>query len=377
MTRVGWLLVAIMLWLPAAPASAHKPSDAYLSLRLDGDTIDGQWDIALRDLEHAIGLDADGDGSITWRELAGRESAVAAYTLSRLTITAERTPCPLAQNALLVDEHTDGAYAVLRFAAACPAGASGIAVDYRLFADLDPLHRGLLRVEDGGVTRTAVLGPDAPGFAFARSAPADLLGQSLAYVQDGVRHILLGYDHVLFLLTLLLPAVVRRVQGRWQAVSGFRPAAVEVAKVVTAFTVAHSITLILATLQLVALPSRLVESAIAATIVLSALNNLHPVVTRRMWLVAFGFGLVHGLGYASALVALGLPPQAFLLSLLAFNLGIEVGQLAIVALFLPVAYVYRTAPLYPRVALQAGSLAIVALGGVWFMSRAFALGLAG
>lgn len=377
MTRLAALLLAILLWLPAAPASAHKPSDAYLTLRLDGGSIDGQWDIALRDLEHAIGLDADGDGAITWRELAAREAAVAAYALSRLSITAERAPCPLSHAALLVDDHTDGAYAVLRFVAACPADASGIAVDYHLFADLDPLHRGLLRVDDAGVTRTAVLGPDAPSFAFARGTPPSLLGQSWAYVQDGIRHILLGYDHVLFLLTLLLPAVVRREHGRWQAVSGFKPAAIEVAKVVTAFTVAHSITLVLAMLQLIALPSRLVESAIAATIVLAALNNLHPVVTRRIWLAAFGFGLVHGLGFAGALEALGLPRQAFLLSLLSFNLGIELGQLTIVALFLPIAYLCRTTPLYPRVVLQAGSLAIVALGSLWLKDRALALGLTG
>jgi len=196
-------------------------------------------------------------------------------------------------------------------------------------------------------------------------------------VQDGFRHILLGYDHVLFLLTLLLPAVVLRADGGWRPVGAFAPAALDVAKIVTAFTLAHSLTLALATLHLVDLPSRLVESAIAATIVLAALNNLHPVVTRRMWLLAFGFGLVHGLGFAGALAALGLPRQAFLWSLLAFNLGIELGQLAIVVLFLPVAYVYRTAPLYPPLVLRAGSCAIMGLGGFWLVSRVLPAALSG
>ena len=377
MTRRAILLLALLLWLPAGPAAAHKPSDAYLTLRLDGTTVEGQWDIALRDLEHAIGLDADGDGAITWRELAGRESAVAAYAVARLTVTEAGASCLLAPRRLLVDEHTDGTYAVLQFTADCPAGAAAFAVDYRLFADLDPLHRGLLRVEDRGLTRTAVLGPEAPGFTFARGTRPSLSGQAWAYVQDGFRHILLGYDHVLFLLTLLLPAVVLRADGGWRPVGAFAPAALDVAKIVTAFTLAHSLTLALATLHLVDLPSRLVESAIAATIVLAALNNLHPVVTRRMWLLAFGFGLVHGLGFAGALAALGLPRQAFLWSLLAFNLGIELGQLAIVVLFLPVAYVYRTAPLYPPLVLRAGSCAIIGLGGFWLVSRVLPAGLPG
>ena len=306
--HLGRLLLAV-LWLAATPALAHKPSDAYLTLRFDGGTLAGQWDVALRDLEHAIGLDADGDGAVTWGELADRERALRSLCPEPLDDHRRTRPLPAVAGGAAGRRAHRRCYAVLWFAAACPAGASGVAINYRLFADLDPLHRGLLRVEDGDVTRTAVLGPDAPNVAFARSAPADLLGQALVYVQDGVGHIFLGYDHVLFLLTLLLPAVVRRELGSWQPVSGFGTTAVEAAKVVTAFTVAHSITLLLATLGLVDLSSQLVESAIAATIVLAALNNLYPVVTRRMWLVAFAFGLVHRLGFASALAALGLPPR--------------------------------------------------------------------
>ena len=111
--------------------------------------------------------------------------------------------------------------------------------------------------------------------------------------------------------------------------------------VVTAFTLAHSITLTLAALRLVELPSRLVESAIAASVVLAAVNNLVPVVERRRWMVAFAFGLIHGFGFASVLAELGLPQETLVLSLLGFNLGVELGQLAIVAVFLPTAYALR------------------------------------
>ena len=112
-------------------------------------------------------------------------------------------------------------------------------------------------------------------------------------------------------------------------------------KVVTAFTVAHSITLSLAALGVISLPSRLVESAIAASVVLAALNNVCPVVYGGRWIIAFCFGLIHGFGFASVLTDLGLPQDSLLLALVAFNLGVELGQLAIVAVFLPIAYALR------------------------------------
>ncbi|MEO8386662.1 MAG: HupE/UreJ family protein, partial [Betaproteobacteria bacterium] len=149
----------------------------------------------------------------------------------------------------------------------------------------------------------------------------------------------------------------------------------EVLWVVTAFTVAHSITLTLAALQIVELPSRLVESAIAASVVLAAANNLWPVVERRRWLVAFSFGLIHGFGFASVLTELGLPKDALVLSLLGFNLGVETGQLAIVAGFLPVAFLLRNTPLYRKGVFILGSVFTMLVALVWLVERAFNLKL--
>ena len=137
---------------------------------------------------------------------------------------------------------------------------------------------------------------------------------------------------------------------------------------VTAFTLAHSITLSIAALGLVSLPARLVESVIAASVVMAALNNLYPLVTRRLWMVAFGFGLVHGFGFASVLAGLGLPQDALLLALLGFNLGVEAGQLAIALAIMPIAFWLRQSWLYERVALQLGSLVIGALASLWLSS---------
>jgi hypothetical protein len=141
-------------------------------------------------------------------------------------------------------------------------------------------------------------------------------------------------------------------------------------KVVTAFTVAHSITLGLAAFGIIRLPTRLTESVIAASIIVAALNNLFPVVTQRRGRIAFFFGLLHGFGFASVLADMGLPEGARLLSLLAFNLGIECGQLAVVVLTMPVVYAMRRATAYQRLVLPVGSAAVAVLASVWLIQRA-------
>ena len=354
--------------LAAAPALAHKPSDSYLALRIDGPRIEGQWDIALRDLDFAVGLDANADGEITWGELRARHADIAAYALSRLALRSGTAPCPARATGHLVDNHSDGAYAVLRFVGECPEAVSSLEIDYALLFDVDPQHRGLLRLADQAATRTAIFSPERSRQRF-ELAETSRLRQFLDYANEGIWHIWIGFDHILFLLSLLLPAVLVRRNGRWEAVDAFGPAFWDVFKIVTAFTVAHSITLSLATLGVVSLPSRLVESAIAASVVAAALNNIWPVVRGRRWVVAFLFGLVHGFGFASVLLDLGLPQGALVLALVGFNLGVEIGQLALVAAFLPFAFLFRETTFYRRALVVGGSAAIVVIAALWMVER--------
>jgi HupE / UreJ protein len=247
-----------------------------------------------------------------------------------------------------------------------------VALNYTLFADLDPQHRGLLNLVARGASRSAVLGPQQSMQAF-ELGEINRWRQVADYVREGVWHIWIGLDHILFLLSLLLPSVLVWQAGKrkWQAVNGFREAFVDVLKVVTAFTLAHSITLSLAALGIVELPSRLVESVIAASIIVAALNNIWPRVIGRLWMVAFGFGLVHGFGFASVLADLGLPRDALVLALIGFNVGVELGQLAIVAVFLPLAYALRRSAFYRKAVMVGGSVVIVLLAAVWLVERAF------
>jgi hypothetical protein len=364
-----------MLMLLSLAAFAHKPSDSYLSLTPRNGGWTARWDIALRDLEYAIGLDGNGDGAITWGELRVRESAVVHYALEHLALRAGEATCVARPNAMRVVQHSDGAYAVLDFALDCPAvGAQTL--DYRLFFALDPSHRGLLRVDAPTGTETSVLSPEQPQHLL-NAAPASGWQQFASYWKEGVWHIWIGFDHILFLLALLLPAVLWWENGRWRPAMALRTVLLETAGIVTAFTLVHSLTLTLAVLGVVDLPSRLVETVVALTIVLAALNNLFPLVTTRRWSLAFGLGLIHGFGFASALRDLGLPSNALALALAlaGFNLGVETGQLAIVAAVLPLAFALRQTWLYRRLALPVGSAAVALLALVWCLERGLNINL--
>lgn len=368
------LLLVPLLLLASAASEAHKPSDSYLTLTLPESVsvLQGRWDIALRDLDYALGLDVNQDGVITWGELKARQSAVINYALARLTVEAiakgNRDPCSLKFAQLLVDEHVDGHYAVLRFTADCGRRPAQLVVHYGLLFDVDPTHRGLVEINANGMHQAAVLPMDAATMTVDLTA-VDRWQQFRSFVSEGIWHIWKGFDHILFLLTLLFPAVVLNRGDGWQPRASLRAAVLDVVRVVTAFTLAHSLTLSLAVLGFVQLPSRFVESAIAVTVLLGALNNLWPVVRERRWIVAFVFGLIHGFGFASVLSDLGLREFNLALALVGFNSGVEVGQIAIVLFVLPVAYLVRGTTMYRRAFMPGGAVAIGAVAAYWLVAR--------
>jgi hypothetical protein len=429
----AWLLVLGLGLVGSMPlaAWAHAPSNATLRLEAEGDTVLQRWDIALRDLDRVLPLDADNDGRITWGELQRAWPEVVAQADRGLRLAlpagggaAGEAACragPMA--APRIDDHADGTFVVLERRWSCPAdpGSTGLVVDYRLFAESDASHRGLLRWAPGTAKSDAVAGTrtDAAGAAVATAVvvpaakPTVLPGRAdtsaasgasaaglpsgftgfFGFVGEGVRHILIGTDHVLFLLALMLPAVVR-VSPR-DAAGAMHPgqpalhatqALWQVAKVVTAFTVAHSLTLAMAVLGHANPPARIVESLIAASVVLVAIGNLRRVLPATgagtgvlaptpPWQIAFVFGLIHGFGFAGALRELGLDEEGLARSLLGFNLGVELGQLGIVALVMPLAWWVRDTRFYRGVVLAGGSAVIAAVATVWFVERAFDLAL--
>jgi hypothetical protein len=373
------MLVTLLALLLISQAFAHKSSDSYLNLTVDQDTITGRWDVALRDLDFAIGLDQNDNGQITWGELLAQQSKVEAYVLGKLKLGQAGSNCNTTLRQYQVNTHSDGGYSSLAFEAKCPAFITNLEVEYQLLFDLDPTHRGLLNLSNNGSSQTAIFSGEratqrfeltaaAPTLAIA--APVSWQSSFITFIREGILHIWAGLDHILFLLALLLPSVLERRNGRWLPVNNLRITLLSIVKIVTAFTIAHSITLTLASLQLITLPSRLIESVIAASVVLAALNNIVPVVNeRRRWLVAFGFGLIHGFGFANVLADLGLPATALVSSLLAFNIGVELGQLAIVAAFVPLAFALRNTVFYRRFTLALGSVLVALIAATWMAER--------
>ena len=354
-------LAAIALcvtWGAAAPAWAHKPSDAHLRLAVDGDAIAGRLDVAVRDLDAALELDADGNGEITWRELSDGAPRIADYVTRRLTLGADGVPCALRLGAPALTELSDGAYWAMPVAATCTHAPRALDVGYALLFDLDSMHRGLLHVEG----QTAILRDPRPVRIALEGATS-----VASFIKEGVWHIWMGIDHILFLTCLILPAVFQRRTQRWVAADSLRDVCKEVFEIVTAFTLAHSITLVISAVGLVALPSRLIETAIALSVVAAALNNLLRTIDAR-WAVAFALGLLHGFGFSSVLIDLGLPSHELIGALLGFNLGVELGQAAIVVALLPALYWIRRTVAYQAL-LWAGSAGVALVATLWSYQR--------
>jgi hypothetical protein len=334
-----------------------------------GARFDGALELAVRDAEIAVGLDSNRDGKVTWGEVRVAQASFTLYLRQHLQLSGPQGPCALQFGAVQINERVDGNYLWQPFTAICPAVLHQLTIDYRLLGEEDPSHRGLLTLSAQGLVQTAVLGGARSVQQFDLNHPS--VGYAfIEYLQVGIWHIWSGIDHLLFLLSLLLPAVLVRRGHRWRAVPQAVPALLNILKVVTAFTLAHSITLSMAAFDIIRLPSRLTESVIAASIIVAAVNNVFPLVTEARWRIAFAFGLLHGFGFAAVLGEMGLPPGARLASLVAFNLGVEVGQLAVVVAVMPVAYLLRATRFYQGTLMPWGSTAIAGLALVWLIQRA-------
>jgi hypothetical protein len=352
-------LAAAILVASASTALAHKPSDAHLRLAVNGARLDGRIDVAVRDLDGALTLDEDGDGDVTWGELTAAAPRIATYLTGRLALASDGGPCELALGAAALVDLSDGAYWAQPISARCPtAPAEAVTVTYGLLFDVDAQHRGLVHVAGS----TEIIRDGAPV-----RIPVERGASFAAFIKEGIWHIWIGLDHVLFLLCLLLPAVFPRVGGHARPAESLRGVVIEVLEIVTAFTLAHSITLVISAVGLLQLPSRLVETAIAISVVAAALNNLVRVIDAR-WAVAFALGLLHGFGFSSVLIDLGLPSDQLIASLLGFNVGVEIGQLSIVVALLPALYWLRHTLAY-RALLYAGSGVAAVIATMWTFQR--------
>lgn len=356
-----WLL-AVALVFVLQGAHAHDPGLSFAEMRMEDGRIVLKSSYSISDLQILGSLDIPGDSAVSLDDAFVAEFGTLVSTQTRVSLDGQSLS---ADSVSVYRSGTDGIGASLAYRVDKPGS---IVFENRLLDRMAPGHRQFLEIQNGAEDPATFLLSPQQMTALVESGGSH---QSLApgFFAEGIRHIWIGIDHCLFLLALLLPIAHSRAAGHWSPAPGWRQPLAQVVATVSAFTLAHSLTLALAVSGLVNLPAALVESVIALTVMLAALNNVVPVLKGRLWVIAFVFGLIHGFGFASVLVDLGLPEDQRWLALLMFNLGVEAGQLALVLMVLPLIFALRRTRTYETLVLQAGSLVIVAVSTVWFAER--------
>lgn len=377
-------LAFIFILLTSALTYAHEPNQSFLFLRIyETDGIEGRFEINVNELNKIFNLGLPKDATID--DIRPYKDLIQNYILENTKFSSELGNYNVIFGDLGALRISYGNFMQFNFKLnELKELPENLNVYYNIGFAVDKTHRGFLTVEHnwkaGLINNEKVIALD-----FTPAEPNDTLSLSnmsvltgfIAMIKEGIWHIWIGIDHILFLLALILPAVVRRKDNTlfgWEPVLTFKTAFLYIIKVVTFFTIAHTITLSLASLELINLPSQLVESIIAFSIGLAAFHNIKPIFKMKDWVIAFIFGLFHGFGFASVLSDLGLTGEFLTLSLLGFNIGVEIGQLAIIAGIFPVLYLIRKLKLYPKFLVYMSVLLII-VSLYWFIERVFDINL--
>jgi len=325
----GLIFFMLCLWLPLK-AWPHSGSTAFIEFSSTQDTAQGEWLVALRDLERVVGIDANQDSKLTAGEITQRSNDMTAYAQAQLFAnTANGDICAAtlrSGTAVMLD---DVVYWRWPFAIACPDKKAIATLHYTALFSQDSTHRAIVKwhASAQAVAQVLIFSPQQQ--ALELQPQLSTAQQVLSLCGEGVLHILQGYDHLLFLMALLAPVILTR--------STLSIAVRHLLGIVTAFTLGHSMTLAIATLGGWSPPVRIVEIAIASTVIIAGINIVLPLFRNASWRIALLFGLIHGFGFASALRDLALAPSQLALSLLGFNVGVEAGQLMVIALAMPLA----------------------------------------
>ena len=377
-----WISALLFSLLLPLTASAHQSGNSYLRISSTEGGVSVQIDFAVRDLNSLLQVPPAQQKEIRRHELEELQDRLAALVGESLALEADDNPLALTFQSQEVTLHNDGLYVrQTHTGAALPANAAYLLVRYGFFNEEEKVARAFLKLTSGPLESTTVLDPR---HAVQRLPLREIaLAEALwTYAREGALHIWSGLDHLLFLICLLLPglslAAARRsaipessMNGALSSSmsSGLTAVGAYALKVVTAFTVAHSITLAAAALDWITLADKLIESAIAASIIVSALLNLRAGEGKQAWKLALGFGLIHGMGFANGLRELGLSSSHFIETLIAFNLGVEFGQMAVVLLFGLLLWPVLANERVVRLIQRWGSLAILLMACVWLIER--------
>ena len=361
MKIVLFLLVYIHLF-------AHQSSLALLHVEVNDNKIIGSYKLAIRDANILVNLDTNFDSKITWSEVLASTPLLEKKIKDNIMFLQKANSCALHVKSPLVDKLATNSYLHFDFESTCKENIEQLNVTYTMLFDKDLTHKAYMSIRHNALNTSTLFSEDIPSRSIDLSSVSKF-DTFVEFIKEGVIHIFIGIDHILFLLALLLPSVLILKDGRWSVNNSFAHTISNVIKVVTAFTLAHSITLSLSILGYISLDSWIIESIIALSVVLAALNNISGVIQGRMWVLVFAFGLIHGMGFASVLNELALTPESKFVALVGFNIGVELGQLCIVLLFVPLIFSLRKQSFYKPLFLYTGSFSIVIMGLIWMAER--------
>jgi len=336
---------------------AHDLNNSYTEVIVTADSLQIAVTFDLTDLARVFVLDANGNKSIEPEELQPRLAEIYDYIEGHITLAANFSPVALGRRKTWPTKDDFGnLFVSFLFAQKIDGLPAEIALSVDFFEKFGAQHKNLVKIAIGEKIEPAVLSSDNPRQRFTAGGELSLFSQINQFVKLGIEHIFLGYDHIMFLVALI---VIGSRLGN-------------LVKIVTAFTVAHSITLILAALEILQLPPQIIESGIALSIAYVAAENFFIAQSNHRWVLTFCFGLVHGFGFANVLGDLGLPASGLVPSLLAFNAGVEIGQLCIVAVLFPLT-LWMAKQKFQRQMVFAFSSVILLFGLGWFVERVFGL----
>jgi len=360
--------------LIAEKSHAHEPDFSYIWLNVSESGLEGRFEAGTQDIVAATGIAIDADTGLT----AEQELALQDYLSEHMAIGDDNGPFPVTmETPKFVEEDK---YVAIYFTLDSPLPVPAeLTITYSGIMHALPDHRGGFHF--GSNVRTGVVDNDsskayihAPGRETVKLSTYtnNRMRQFMNFLKEGLTHIWAGIDHILFLVTLLLTSVLVRNKNEWQPTDGLRASVWNVVAIVTVFTVAHSITLAMAMRGWIELPSRFVESVIALSILAVVIDNFYSYLGRFKWSAVFVFGLFHGLGFASVLEDMSADFHAKVLALLGFNLGVEIGQLAIVLVIFPILYIARNYR-YQNFVLRPASAVIGVVSAWWLIQRSFDL----
>lgn len=372
--------MSLILTLAVVPAEAHRQGESYVYLDVTENSLSGRFELTNADLDLLFKLDTDDDGAVSQAEMNAKAVEIYRFFEPRLSFIVNQKPVSIAIEDHQFLEAGFSTYVQLNFRTSVSEPLPDeIEVKHRSYFE-DGTHELKTLLLLASNSKIGLTENEATHSLIFRSGDdqqsLSLVGAPVwevfwTFLEHGIVHILIGLDHVAFLLVLLLPSVMIAINGRWQPVDGFKPALLNVLTIVTLFTIAHSVTLTLAALDLVSFPEWIIEALIAASIVVVALNNILIVKAGVRWIAVFGLGLLHGLGFANVLAPLGVAKLSIFTSLVGFNLGVEVGQACIVIACFPILYFLRRSVIYKPFILTGGSVILLLIALLWFFERAF------